>query len=310
MEDLKENFVLLSKVAKEKKYAQEYLGLLARRGDIGSIRIGKRWYTTEAWFEEFLQNSQKKKEIVNGVRVAAPMQTEAVRIEETRPVQNNEIKINMPFVFPEREKVSVARPVVKTHRREENSEVPAKIPVAVKTEKSGMIGRKNVAGDIGGIREIRLQPGTTHTGSFVQKKSRQFFAPKETKFKKISVEERNRRAVPYEEIKFTKKTGVFSPDLSREERVSTPLFSKFAFAASFVIILFLVAASGYFIYSGGLLEKGKVAGVSDEKNTGLSGIKSKSEYFFAGASDKIKEAISVSRVTVEAVKEKSVNNDQ
>jgi len=39
MEELKKKFVLLSKVAKEKKYAQEYLGLLARRGDIGSIRI-------------------------------------------------------------------------------------------------------------------------------------------------------------------------------------------------------------------------------------------------------------------------------
>ena len=53
MEDFRNKFVLLSKIAKEKKYAQEYLGLLARRGDLGSIRIGKRWYTTLDWFLEF-----------------------------------------------------------------------------------------------------------------------------------------------------------------------------------------------------------------------------------------------------------------
>ena len=75
-EDIQKNFILLSKVAKEKKYAQEYLGLLARRGDIGSIRIGKRWYTTWAWFEEFLENSQKKKEVVSEVKIAKPVMVE------------------------------------------------------------------------------------------------------------------------------------------------------------------------------------------------------------------------------------------
>ena len=52
---------MLSKIAKEKKYAQEYLGLLARRGDIGSIRIGKRWYTTTEWFSEFLRDAEMRK---------------------------------------------------------------------------------------------------------------------------------------------------------------------------------------------------------------------------------------------------------
>jgi hypothetical protein len=61
MEDFKKNFVLLSKIAKEKKYAQEYLGLLARRGDLGSIRIGKRWYTKREWFSEFLAEAEERK---------------------------------------------------------------------------------------------------------------------------------------------------------------------------------------------------------------------------------------------------------
>jgi hypothetical protein len=60
-EELKKDYILLSKIAKEEKYAQEYLGLLARRGDIGSIRIGKRWYTTREWFSEFLADAEAKK---------------------------------------------------------------------------------------------------------------------------------------------------------------------------------------------------------------------------------------------------------
>jgi len=60
-EDFRKKFVLLSQVAKEKKYAQEYLGLLARRGDLGSIRIGKRWYTTREWFWEFEKDIVAKK---------------------------------------------------------------------------------------------------------------------------------------------------------------------------------------------------------------------------------------------------------
>ncbi len=55
------SFILLSRAAKDKKYAQEYLSLLARRGDLGSIRIGKRWYTTNEWMEQFLQTVEEKK---------------------------------------------------------------------------------------------------------------------------------------------------------------------------------------------------------------------------------------------------------
>ncbi len=58
----KEEFILLSKVAKENGYAQEYLSLLARRGDLGSIRIGKRWYTTKIWMEEFQRDGENRRE--------------------------------------------------------------------------------------------------------------------------------------------------------------------------------------------------------------------------------------------------------
>jgi hypothetical protein len=72
------NLILLSKIAKEKKYAQEYLGLLARRGDLGSIRIGKRWYTTAEWFGNFLSDTEKRKEEMR----AQMMSQEAKKTEE------------------------------------------------------------------------------------------------------------------------------------------------------------------------------------------------------------------------------------
>ncbi len=85
-EDLKKKFILLSKFAKEKKYAQEYLGLLARRGDLGSIRIGKRWYTSREWFSEFLADAEKRKE-------------EAARIL----LKNNAAKISEPIMEVKKE---------------------------------------------------------------------------------------------------------------------------------------------------------------------------------------------------------------
>lgn len=294
-EDLKKNFILLSKIAKEKKYAQEYLGLLARRGDIGSIRIGKRWYTTWQWFEEFLENSQKKPSFVP--------------LSGTMAGEEKEIKISAPFVFPEREKVFVAVPAMNVEREERVADQPARIAVAVKTRNEEMIGRKNITGDIslpamlrvamrtggiGGRREIKIQPRIAQSRNLIQ----------ETKFRNISVAERNKHAVPYPKIEFKEKADVFSPDLSNEENMFASMFSRFAFAFSFAMILLLVAASGYFVWSGGLLKSGQVAGASDERNGGISGIKSGSEYVLVSAGDKIKQSLSLSKLIVQAARER------
>jgi hypothetical protein len=84
-EELKNNYILLSKVAKEKKYAQEYLGLLARRGDVGSIRIGKRWYTTPEWFAEFLSDAEIRKAEIKTPK--SLMDTEQAAKVESEPAE-------------------------------------------------------------------------------------------------------------------------------------------------------------------------------------------------------------------------------
>jgi len=259
-EELKKNFVLLSKVAKEKKYAQEYLGLLARRGDLGSIRIGKRWYTTWEWFQEFLENSEKKKvETIKGM------------VE----------KVKENFV---EEKFSIIRPVVRVERKIEEKiiEEPVMIPVMVKMEKKDIFPVRKVARE---MREIRKEVVLVRKENFIERK--------------------NEALLSNQEIEFRKNSGLFSPDFIASEKEQVSLFPRFAFAAGLAIMLLLVAVSGYFIFSGGLLRKGTVAGASDERNGGFSSIKSGSGYYLTSAGDKIKESISISRLMVEVAKEKN-----
>ncbi|MCX6762801.1 MAG: hypothetical protein NT093_03415 [Candidatus Moranbacteria bacterium] len=318
-EDFQKKFILLSKIAKDKKYAQEYMGLLARRGDIGSIRIGKRWYTTWEWFEEFLENSQKKKtESISEVKISQPVKVEA---EKTicPASKKEEIKISVPFVFPEREKVYAAHPVMRVQREEKNIEDSARISVSVKTGEEKMIGRKNIAVGLGDIRlirkigekrEIRKKAEISQTRIFLREKNSQSIPQMETRFKNVFVEKKNENPLPYKEIKFRKNQDVFSPAFGVGEKTYSSFFPRLVFATGFAIIFLLVAASGYFVFSDGIFEKGTVAGASNERNGGFPGIDSGGEYFFASTGDKMKESLSVSRVVIEAVKEKTTNNSQ
>lgn len=287
MEELKKKFILLSQVAKEKKYAQEYLGLLARRGEIGSIRIGKRWYTSWQWFEEFLENSQKKKrESVLEKRIREPEKIAivqpAAKAEETKKFFENSARISVSA-----EEKKLVQEIEEIRERKEAQAVKIK------------------------PRSVRIANGISVSGTripaFAKPRMRaQFNPPAPLRAGNISAGERNWRAIPYKEIKIRKKTGIFSPDFFAigEKKMAAVLFPRFALALSFSVIIFLIALSGYFIWSGGLLAKGQVAGESDEKKVGISGIQSKSEHFFTTTGDKMKEAVSISRIVVQATKEK------
>jgi hypothetical protein len=254
-----EGFISLSKIAKEKKYAQEYLGLLARRGDIGSIRIRKRWYTTWAWFEEFLENGQKKKiESVCEIKVSQPAMIKELTAVETSSSLADKLS-------GKSERVAV---IVKTRR------------VAIR------------------------QPEKVSVRNFVSRKVMQPILRGESRLQNVSAEKRNRYAVPFQKIRLKKKADIFSPNIAVEEKMIAPIFSRFVLAMSFAVMIVLLAVSGYFVWSGGLLVRGQVAGASDERSAGFSGITSGGEYVLTSAGDKMKESLSVSRVMVEAAKEK------
>lgn len=333
-EDLKKNFILLSQVAKEKKYAQEYLGLLARRGDIGSIRIGKRWYTTWQWFEEFLESGQKKK-----IETVVVPEKQEIKLEKVEPVivsqelKKEIVKIKLPtpapkkveaIIFPVEEKVAVAA--------ETNEEIPIAAgnnssPVMIRSiqaSKPNSDQRDQNAIAINLIktrqaeqkRTMPVMPRMHYPAALrnVRGPIRQNIQPVKREeirmapVRKNSVEERNRNAVPYPEIKLRKKSGVYSPGLVEKEKGGAPLFTKFAFALSFAIILLLLVASAYFVFSGGLMTKGMVAGATDERITEPSGIKYGGQYILTSAGDKLRESVSISRVVVQVAKENSISN--
>jgi len=283
MEVLKEKFFLLSHVAKEKKYAQEYLGLLARRGDIGSIRIGKRWYTTWDWFEEFLENSEKKKaESVSGMTEADASEVEVEKVVSNTSDEQT-VKISLPIAPPVREKVFVAQPAA-VRPAEEIFSIRVKTPFM-----ANAVRKEDVK--VGVIGDIKIRT----------------VAPKIPP-RKFSIEERNRNAVPYREVKMKKSDGVFSPGFSASENARMAFFPRFAFAAGFAIMIFLAAASGYFIYSGGMFSKGEIAGASSEKSNEFSNIQSGGEYLLTGAGEKMKESLSISRVVMEVARENQRSN--
>lgn len=330
-EDLKQNYILLSQIAKEKKYAQEYLGLLARRGDIGSIRIGKRWYTTWEWFTEFLENSQKKKaEIISEAAEAKPAfvplvetsagkseestisitlpETEVVKVDPEKIAEEkiipkfderHNIKINLPLAAPVRETANVARPIAVERKPESR----IKISVAPRIERREDDFQKVSFRKMGVSRAPAApayRPAAPRLSSMNVEKKNTPVARRE-----ISTAERNKNAIPYHEFKVKRNDNVFSPDFSTEEKTGAVLFPRFALGFSFVLAILLIGASGYFIWSGGLLSRGVVAGASDEKLGDFSGIKSGGDHYLLSAGDKIKESLSISQVIAETVRTKS-----
>jgi hypothetical protein len=384
MEDFKKNFVLLSQVAKEKKYAQEYLGLLARRGDIGSIRIGKRWYTTWPWFEEFLENSQKKK--AEAVEMAvAPVVLEMAKKEEIKITEIKEMKMEaemIPILLPSKveekipeEKIKISLPVaipmpvakgiipeaapVAIPDVSVAQEIVREIPKAIfsseafqEPESAEKIAVKVALDDpapkiygaeapVTEWKPVKVNNLTKPTGETspirvnqiniqkipIRQKSQNVFPARKMNqivrknIPPVEMRKERRESIPgfspalhpekrvevYREIRVNRSEDGFSPDFSEEEKLSSPIFSRFAFALSFAIIIVLVAASGYFIFSGGLFKNGVVAGASDERNGDFPSITSQGEGFLTHAGDKIKESVSLSRMVVQMVKEKSEN---
>jgi hypothetical protein len=226
------------------------------------------------WFEEFLENSQKKKtESVDEIEIFQP-----AKIAVAMNPQEGQIIIRKNIGV---DKINISFPTSPIH------------PAKMQTKK---VQVRRFAAD-----PIRKAP----IANFAPRKMMQLILQDEPKLRNVSVAEKNRYAVPLQEIKFKKRAGVFSPDLSMEEKVFAPIFSRFAFAAGFTLIVALMAASGYFVWSGGLFAKGTVAGASDERNAGFSGIISEGEHTLASAGDKMKESLSISRVMAAAAKEKN-----
>ncbi|OGI26674.1 MAG: hypothetical protein A2359_03280 [Candidatus Moranbacteria bacterium RIFOXYB1_FULL_43_19] len=324
-EELKKNFVLLSKIAKEKKYAQEYLGLLARRGDIGSIRIGKRWYTTTEWFSEFLRDAEARKE-----------ETKTVNAFLIRPAEESIEKIEINRVEKTAIPENIFQPLVETEKipeqlqeKKENEEGKVNLKIASLGQEKP-IQKRNEAASLENEEVKIILPKTIKA----EPVSPKYFAPAK-KLETINLRaQRNARPMlrkmtpdasapkinmPKGEIRIPVPRN-FSNIENRKTRPEdlspnfVPVFSKggffpkFAFAMSGVLLLFLLIEIGW-VYRNELKNmvsagSGIVAGAEDNK-TGLDIVRKSSADYFDSREGKLKENISLSRVLIRAAMEKN-----
>lgn len=342
-EDLKKNYILLSKIAKEKKYAQEYLGLLARRGDIGSIRIGKRWYTTKEWFAEFLQDAKGRKEgaeqsiVVEKIAIekkpdcvsfsglsgiALPLQKTEVAIEGN--VRHTHSRIGILNGAKE-EKVAVIksikeergagkdealRIVMPTAARssspvqQENFAIQAKRPSLSRSEmKSSVIDLRNLEKTHEQVQEKEHIIGYRNTP-----------ATKEYSERGTEVAQTIKEVDAYWDYELRRNNSILSPAFLKPEQPGMAWFPRLAFGFSFVLLFFLLF-QGAFIYRKDImklagLEKGIVAGVSDERKNSLADVRLAADYYIKNQENQMKESVSLSQLMLRAALEKEKSNEE
>ncbi len=308
MEDLKKKFVLLSKVAKEKKYAQEYLGLLARRGDMGSIRIGKRWYTTWDWFFEFEKDAKAKKEemkmvekIVETAKVSLAMKEKE---EEKIMVATPERKSVEKIEDKKKASLQVVYPVqVKSIQKEKETVLPKTVKFESPFAKYPAPERK--------LKTINLRKKIENKAASSKRYSNISTSEK-------NVSKKNTQPVPSERSRIIENwisqakdaSPNFAPILSTERK---SFFGKFAFSMSIVLLLVLVIQVGWVfrdeLKSAVGMKSGIVAGAEDT-NLNLTAIKSFFLGYLGNQEDKVRENISLSRVLVRAAIERESAKNQ
>jgi len=54
-----EKYISLKEATKYCSYSQDYLKLRARQGKLKSIKLGRNWFTTKEWIEEYIRKVSK-----------------------------------------------------------------------------------------------------------------------------------------------------------------------------------------------------------------------------------------------------------
>ena len=81
-------------------------------------------------------------------------------------------------------------------------------------------------------------------------------------------------------------------------------FPEFCFCDEFAMMFLLVVVSGYFVWSGGLLRRGKWQGRVMKETAVSPVLNQEANMSSISAGDKIKESISISKLMVEVAKER------
>ena len=301
-EDLKKKFILLSKFAKEKKYAQEYLGLLARRGDLGSIRLGKRWYTSQEWFSEFLADAEKRKE--ENAKIF--LENNAAKISDPILEVKKETAPKPDFFAEEKKNITVAGNI-KGHVGDYSlpkitSEIKVKIPEMAKRRemlperisvRSMDLLSRRFASPVsrldGPASHLDNPDQSEQAGIFVAKEfsrgvdlksririgsSANLFEKAAPRFSNIKISSekklkgyweanRNERTAPEKFLEIRRSEDVFSPSFTEKKSLSSLLFPKLAFGMAAVLLFFLLFQAAVF-FKGDLA---RLAGFNQAQGT-------------------------------------------
>ncbi|PIR41620.1 MAG: hypothetical protein COV31_00055, partial [Candidatus Yanofskybacteria bacterium CG10_big_fil_rev_8_21_14_0_10_46_23] len=96
----KEKLISLAKAAEGSPYSQDYLSLLARKGKIKAVKVGRNWRTSKAWLEDYLREQSLNKQIVlspnqlqefvNQVRLTSTPGIKSIDSENTEAVSQSQ----------------------------------------------------------------------------------------------------------------------------------------------------------------------------------------------------------------------------
>lgn len=313
-EDFKKKFILLSKIAKEKKYAQEYLGLLARRGDLGSIRIRKRWYTSQEWFLEFLTDAEKRKEEIS----RSLSKTEEAKISEPIIEAKKEAAPKQE-IFAENKNITVAGNKKEYADDYFMPDFSSEIKIIIPEKKM-----YNAPSSPFLARSMDLLPRRqAHVPSkkredILSVKSGSCIFPKKNFSRGTELTERreeNKNEMPTPRIDWEAKisNSLFSPSFA-EERERPGLFLPRLAFGMVTVLLFLLLFQAAAFYKEDLMKiagfsrnQGIVAGASDEKINGITDVRSEADYYLSNSADAMKESVSFSRLMVKTALERNSN---
>jgi hypothetical protein len=305
------DFVLLSTIAKERKYAQEYLSLLARRGDLGSVRIGKRWYTKIEWFEEFLVDVEKRKE-------EARIKTNEKFFSELKPEKD----IIM---------VSAEAGVIQSPRQIAEKQIKTNSAIPFQEQLSAIGGSKNEKKGVKTMRQaefaapqmpnrrfdlqrpidVAMKP-RKYTTSRIHEKQQPVARPVQQPSVQITeTPENNLQEVldTQAEIQRSYSRHNFSPSFFENNKKVSLLFPRLAFSAALVLLL-AVLSGGVYLYKKDTSTfpgsgSGVVAGAEDVRLAGVSSFGDKTSSYLETRKGLTKQNISLSRVVLEAAIEKN-----
>jgi hypothetical protein len=75
-------YLSMAQAAEISPYEQEYLSLLARRGEMRAEKIGRNWYTTIEWLNEYLKEKKPSDVIISEEKLEKGVEEKIIKREK------------------------------------------------------------------------------------------------------------------------------------------------------------------------------------------------------------------------------------